>query len=103
MNNNKIASIATKYISAVSKSGIKIHSAYLFGSYAKGRADKNSDIDICIVSSSFSDNRQFERIKLMSITHQLSDAIEPHPLTIKEFDNPYNPFVKEVKKGVQLV
>ena len=36
---NKIAGVATQY---------GIHKAYLFGSYARGDAGKDSDIDICI-------------------------------------------------------
>jgi len=48
-----IKKIANKYILEVVKSGISVNAAYLFGSYAKGNSNKDSDIDICIVSSKF--------------------------------------------------
>ena len=44
-----------KYLFKVSKH-FKIEHAYLFGSYANGKAHKESDIDLAIVSSSFSGN-----------------------------------------------
>ena len=102
MTYQNILTLVKKYILEVKKSGITVHEAYLFGSQAKKTADKNSDIDVCVVSSSFKGDRQSNRLQLMKITHRLSDDIEPHPLTIEDFNNPYDPFVKEVKKGVRI-
>ncbi|MBI5400144.1 nucleotidyltransferase domain-containing protein [Candidatus Saganbacteria bacterium] len=46
-----------QFIDAVQKNQIKIIRAYLYGSYAKGSARKDSDIDIALISPNFSGNR----------------------------------------------
>ena len=44
-----IIEIARKYLSCLSKNGIDVNAAYLFGSYARGAENKWSDIDIEIL------------------------------------------------------
>ena len=41
------------YIEQLEKIGIHVQQAFLFGSYAGGRPDKWSDIDLAIVSENF--------------------------------------------------
>lgn len=95
-------SIAKQYVELVKKSGIVVTSAYLFGSYSKNQATKHSDIDVSIISPSFKGIRQTNRIRLMKISSKISDLIEPHPLSSNDFNNRFDPFVKEVKKGIKL-
>ena len=40
---------------------------YIFGSQVKGRARYGSDIDLCIISPAFGQDRQKERIMLMNL------------------------------------
>lgn len=102
MNTNVII-IAEQFIELVRKSGITVTDAYLFGSYSKNQAKKHSDIDISIISPTFKGVRQTNRIRLMKISNKVSDLIEPHPMSNDEFLNPYDPFVREVKKGIRLI
>jgi len=44
-------------------SEIPIERAFLFGSYAKGTYDKDSDIDLAIFSDNFLDMKRVESIK----------------------------------------
>ncbi|MBI3193389.1 MAG: nucleotidyltransferase domain-containing protein, partial [Ignavibacteriae bacterium] len=37
--------------------GIQVESAYLYGSYATGKPEKDSDIDIVVVSKQFTHSR----------------------------------------------
>ena len=46
--------LAKKFIAYLQNQGIKIDSAYLFGSFAKGTEHKWSDIDVAVISSDFS-------------------------------------------------
>lgn len=46
------------------KNGLKIEKIILFGSYAKGTATEESDIDIVIVSKNFENKDIFERADL---------------------------------------
>ena len=83
-----------KYIEKVSKY-YKIEAIILFGSYAKGTENKDSDIDIAVISSDFSDIIE-DGAKLIGLTWKIDTRIEPHPITTEDFEKVSNPFVKEV-------
>ena len=67
----------------------------LFGSYAKGTENENSDIDIAIVSDDFDDIYDCMAI-LMGMTWDIDARIEPHPIKKKDYDEISNYFVKEI-------
>lgn len=90
------------YIEKLTRSGLHISKAYIFGSYAKGRADRWSDIDVAIVSPQISDDRFEERIKLMELAIPIDDRLEPLPFSVHSFVDD-DPLVREIKKeGIQL-
>lgn len=98
-----IKKIANKYILEVVKSGIPVNSAYLFGSYAKGDSNKDSDIDICIVSSKFGKDYFEESLKLRFLTSDIDSRIEAVPLNPKDMNDKYSTLTSEIKKyGIQL-
>jgi uncharacterized protein len=81
----------------------KVELAFLYGSYAKGAANKWSDIDIAIVSPDFSDDLLEERLALTKLAIPIDDRIEPKPFNMRSFD-PNDPLVYEIiKNGIQLV
>lgn len=92
-----------RYLSAASTENPGIVAVYLFGSYAKGKPDENSDIDLLIVINDLKDNEKFDiQVQLMLLAVGYDDRIEPHPLSAKDFDS-FSPLVSEVKKtGIQL-
>lgn len=67
----------------------------LFGSYAKGTENEDSDIDIAIISSDFNDIIE-DGAKLIGLTWKIDTRIEPHPITTEDYEKVSNPFVKEV-------
>ena len=83
-----------KYIKKISKH-YKIDAIILFGSYAKGTENENSDIDIAIISSDFNDIIE-DGAKLIGLTWKVDTRIEPHPITTEDYKKVANPFVKEV-------
>ena len=68
--------------------------APLFGSYTKGNPREDSDIDIAIIFSDYS-NRLDRQVELMKLTREVDSRIEPHPFREKEFEIS-NPFVNEI-------
>ena len=67
----------------------------LFGSYAKGTAHEDSDIDIAIISDDFDDIYDC-MAKLMGMTWNIDARIEPHPIKKKDFDEVSDYFIQEV-------
>jgi len=58
---DQIRKIIDQYIRVLEDNHIHIRKAVLFGSYARGRADGWSDIDIALVSEDFEGNRFDDR------------------------------------------
>ena len=72
-----------------------IKGVYLFGSYAKGTDNKDSDIDVAIILDS--DANTFDlMLELMMLTQNIDLRIEPHPIKENDFEEG-NPFVEEIK------
>lgn len=92
---------AISFINLIRTNGIPIKSAFIFGSYAKGKARQDSDLDICLISSKFSD-RFNDRLSLMRLRREIDFSIEPHPFHPKNFIDE-DPLVWEIKKtGVRV-
>ena len=48
--------LAKRFVEPCSKNGLPVFSAWLFGSFAKGKQHEGSDIDLALVSDSFTIN-----------------------------------------------
>lgn len=83
-----------KYIEEVKKE-YDLEAVIIFGSYAKGLQDKNSDIDLAIVSADIKD-RYDDMAKLMGLTWGIDTRIEPHPIKLEEYELKEDNFVKEI-------
>lgn len=101
--NTTITRIVKRYITNVEKRGVRIDKAIVFGSWAKGNATDESDIDLCLVSRDFGQNEIKEQQFLLYQTHQVDDRLEPVPMSITDFETNATPLVDEVKKHGQMI
>jgi predicted nucleotidyltransferase len=98
-----IKPIIEKFLNSLYSSGIEIDSAFLFGSYSKGNSNEWSDIDIALVSGSFTGNRIKDRDKFRKLARSVSSMIELMPFSRNDF-NEGNPFAKEIiKTGIRIM
>ena len=99
----KIEKSVKSYIAQLENIGIHVQQAILFGSYASGKFDEWSDIDLAIVSNDFAGNRFEDRNKIRKITLQVNSDISPMPFRPEDFnDSDY--FVKEIlETGIRIV
>lgn len=72
-------------------------SMILFGSFAKGTGTVNSDIDIAVIFSDYSDSINMQ-LELMRLRRSIDCRIEPHPFKEADF-NYSNPIVNEILKN----
>jgi len=93
----------TKYLDLIKEKYSNIESAYLFGSYAKGKTTDDSDIDLALIFTNLDDSRRFDmQVQLMLLASKIDSRIEPHPIFREDF-NSGNPFVVEIKKtGIEI-
>lgn len=100
---DQIREVLKKYIHTLEENHIHVRRAVLFGSYAEGRANEWSDIDIALVSESFDGDRFNDRSKIRRITLSVSSDLSPLPFRPEDFISE-NPFVREIlEKGVRIV
>ena len=94
LKNKEIYEVLLKFISAV-KAKYNVEAIILFGSYAKGTENENSDIDIAVV---LNDNIDIYdcMADLMGLTWDIDARIEPHPIKKKDYDNKSDYFIEEV-------
>ena len=93
----------TKYLDLIKEKFSDIESAYLFGSYAKGKTTDDSDIDLALIFTKLEDSSRFDiQVQLMLLASNIDSRIEPHPISHEDF-NSGNPFVVEIKKtGIEI-
>lgn len=97
-----VIELSKKFIETVRQQGIPIKAAYLFGSWAQGRATEWSDIDLAIVSPIFEGIVFYDRRKLDFAVLQIDSSIEPHPYRPQDFDES-DPFVSEIlRTGIRI-
>mgnify|MGYP003517452598 CR=1 FL=1 len=100
--NKKIANILDQYI-AIVKENYDVVAIILFGSYAKGTEHEDSDIDIAIITNDIKTDKFDEEVKLTLLRRKIDNRIEPHIISINEYENDETPFVVEVKNtGIKV-
>jgi predicted nucleotidyltransferase len=91
-----------RYLSFLKEKDFSIRKAYIFGSYAKGNFNDDSDIDLAVVMNNLS-NSYTMQVELMKISRKFDTRIEPHPFDESDFDTSH-PFAHEIlTTGVQIL
>lgn len=100
----RISKSIIDYIKLTRKKYTDIEAVYVFGSYAKGNSNQDSDIDLALIFKNLEDSKRFDiQVQLMLLASQIDTRIEPHPLSHDDFHSD-NPFVAEIKKtGFELL
>lgn len=91
-----------QYISLLRDKQIAVFQAYLFGSYATGKADEWSDIDLAIITDRFVGDGFDFRFMLTKLARTIDSDIEPHPYLLSEF-NESHPVAGEILKNGERV
>ncbi|MFH1192264.1 MAG: nucleotidyltransferase domain-containing protein [bacterium] len=92
----KVKNAVEEYINILKKDKLPINKIIVFGSQVKKTARKDSDIDVCVISSKFKDNFKALHYLLMK-SYEVDGTIEPHPYHPKDFIED-DPLVWEIKR-----
>lgn len=77
-----------------------VNQIYLFGSYAKGNAKEESDIDVAIVIEKIGDDYLEQSTKLFQLRRKVDLRIEP---VLLELNNDVSGFLEEIRSNGVLV
>ena len=99
----EIMDIVERYIKVILEN-YKVKAIILFGSYAKGTNQKDSDIDIAIITDDIKCKDVFEeQLNLKKLRRDIDYRIEPHLIEVEDYDNIATPFVQEViETGIKI-
>jgi predicted nucleotidyltransferase len=91
------------FITSIASQNSNLVTAYLFGSYAKGKQKDDSDIDLALIIDHLNDDEKFDlQVQLMLQASEFDIRIEPHPLSSEDFYS-NNPFAAEIKRtGIEI-
>jgi len=99
---DSVIEIAKKYIDELQRHNIHVWEAILFGSYAKGNVNEESDIDIAIISDAFTGDRFEDRRKIVPFRREIDSRIEPMPFRPESFSDGGN-LADEIKRtGIKI-
>lgn len=98
-----VINLASQFVKDVKNCDISIYKAILFGSNAKGKANKLSDIDIAIVAD------EFDGFIFTDLDYFLSVKIKKKyaPIQVQTFNTKYfkkgDPFIDEIiRTGIEI-
>jgi len=81
----EINKIVLSFVEEIQALGIEVSQVILFGTYANGRPQDYSDIDVAVVSPGFTKLDIFERQELLSRAHfKVKEPLEPIGLTPRQ-------------------
>lgn len=103
MVTEEIRGIVNDFARRLKENHVEYDSLVLFGSYAKGNYHEDSDLDIAVISSQFGKDRLQERIKLMKISAKTDARIEPHPVSLPDWNEGWKAIVHEIARtGIKI-
>lgn len=99
MDKKEAIRIVTQYKKLLERN-ITFDKVYLFGSYAKNNFNKESDIDVAIVSNNISDDFFATNPILWRLRREIDDRIEP---ILIDSNNDPSGFLEEIQKtGIEI-
>ncbi len=100
--NQTVLRKSNRFVAALQAKGLQVERAYLYGSYAKGHARRDSDIDIAIVSKDLTGDWLDDYCRVTRIADSIDVRMEVVPFQPKDFRDE-NPLVWEIKSfGIPL-
>jgi len=99
MVESTVMTAVRRYLAALPAVGIHVSKAILFGSYACGRADEYSDIDLIVIAPEFDGPREMTLIeKLWQATASADNRIEPIPCGEQEWETDQSRPILEIAR-----
>ncbi|MBI4287391.1 MAG: nucleotidyltransferase domain-containing protein [Chloroflexi bacterium] len=100
----QIREIVEKFVQALG-ADIKVDKVILYGSYARGRANEWSDIDIAVISNDLKRLGYNRALKRVVNAHMASDAsLEPQVYSLNEYNKASHlTFLGEIKRTGKII
>lgn len=97
-----IPSKVVEFAEFVKKSKPNVRKIFLFGSYAKGTWNADSDIDLAIIFDNYEDEHDI-LVELMKLRRNFDLRIEPHPLNVSDFNSAHPLSTEILRYGIEIL
>ena len=102
MGKGQALRVVKQFVNALKREGISIDRIILYGSYAKGNVQPDSDIDVAVISKDFGKDRVEEGMLLFRIAGKIDPRLEPVPFSIKMYEeDTWIPLIYEIRSNGQ--
>lgn len=103
MGQDTVLATVKRFKNALESINIRVDQLILFGSHAEGTAREDSDIDLVVISSSFSNKSYWERINILTdAIYQVFAPIEASAFTPDEWKSGKSLISDYAKNGVLI-
>lgn len=104
MDRRQAIKIIRRFVKELKHRDISVDRIVLYGSYVRGQARPDSDIDIAVVSKNFGKDRVEEGMLLFRIAGKIDSRLEPVPISLKAYENnTWVPLIYEIReKGKEV-
>ena len=104
MVTQEIRELINRFVELVSSRGIRVDKAILYGSYATGKENEDSDLDVAVISSDFGKDRYQEGTMLMRLAWRLDHRLHPVPFSTETYlHDSWIPLIHEIKvHGIEI-
>ena len=93
-----------QYARVLRERNIPVQKMFLYGSWAKGKQNQWSDIDVAVVSKQFGKDRIDEMVTLRMAAMSINPAISPFPMRLEDMDDRFGIVANAVRKdGKELI
>jgi len=103
MVENTVIESVQKYLAALPSLGIHARRAVLFGSFARGRADEYSDIDLIVIAPEFDGSRELSLVKALWQATVSDNRIEPIPCGEQEWETDQSRPILEIARREGII
>lgn len=101
VNQQTALNTAHAFVKECKEIGLTFEKVMLFGSYAKGIARADSDIDLLLISKNFSDD-VFANLKQYSKVNIRYPLVETHPYSFQQFMEGDEFLAQITKEGIEI-
>jgi len=91
-----------RYVATLRENGIPVQRVLLFGSWARGSASEESDVDIALISDKFTGDRFEDRRKIVPLRRAINNRLEPIPFNSKIFAHGGNLIDEIIRQGEEI-
>lgn len=87
MDKKQVEIVVKHYLRILKDNNIAVERAILYGSQTSGAANKDSDIDIVIVSKDFGRDYIKDAVRLKLLTLKVNPDISPRPYSLEDYSH----------------